>query len=319
MDILFVMDPVGSVKWFGDTSFALMLAAQERGHRVFHCQARDVSLEGGRVRATARLASMTDEVDPPIVLGATFDLDLGNVDAVFVRTDPPMDTRYITLTHLLDHVRDETLVVNDPRGLRDANEKIYACRFPDLMPATLVTSDRSKLVAFAEEHNGAVLKPIDGHGGRGIMALQPGDRNERAIVDQLTNRGRRQVMAQEFLDEVFDGDLRVLILDGEPLGAILRVPAAGDFRANIGVGGSVRHVELDAAATDMVAKMSSTLRADGLWFVGIDVIGGRLSEVNVTSPTGIRQLGRLTGTRPDHAVIEWVEQRVGAAAGSTAP
>lgn len=310
MDIVVVMDPVTKVKWYGDTSFALMLSAQERGHRVFHCSMGDVSLVENHVWATARLATMTDEVSPPIKLGDPIELDLEAVDAIFIRTDPPFEGRYLTMTLVLEHLRGHTLVVNDPRGLREANEKLYACRFPDLMPPTVVTANREHLLAFARRHEGAVLKPINGHGGRGVVTLQPGDRNERAIVDQMTDRGRRLVMAQKFLEEVYHGDERILLLDGEPLGVLLRTPTPGDFRANIGVGGTVTLVEMTDAHRSIAAAMAPKLRSDGLWFVGIDVIGGCLSEVNVTSPTGMRHLGRLTGTRPDHTVIEWVENRV---------
>lgn len=306
-----IMDPVGSVRWFGDTSFALMLSAQERGHRVFHCQARDLSLVDRQVRVVARQATMTDQVDPPITLGESVVLNLADVDVVFVRIDPPFDSRYLTVTHLLDHIRDVTLVVNDPRALRDANEKLYGCRFPDVMPPMIVTADREQLLSFAEAHDGAVLKAIDGHGGRGIMTLQPGDRNERAIVDQMTNRGRRTVMAQKFLDTVYDGDRRILLLDGELLGAISRTPSGGDFRANIGVGGTVELIEITASDQRVIDAIAPALRADGLWFVGLDVIGGFLSEVNVTSPSGVRHLARLTGTRPDHRILEWAEKRVG--------
>ena len=310
MDFVVIMDTVASVKWLGDTSFALMLAAQERGHRVFHCLASDVSLIGAEVFAKARPATMTDEVDPPIVLGDPVELALADVDAVLMRTDPPVDEEYVMLTLMLEHLRGKTFVMNDPRGLREANEKLYGCRFPGLMPPTIVTADRPRLLAFAAEHGGAVLKPIDGHGGRGIQALMPGDPNRFAIVDTLTRRGRRQVMAQRFLPEVYDGDRRIILLDGDVLGAILRIPSGGDFRANIGVGGAVDLFDLNDADRRIVAAIGPALRSDGLWFVGLDVIGGYLSEVNVTSPTGIRQLGRLTSTRPDLTVVAWLEKRV---------
>ncbi len=311
MDIVVIMDPAAKVKWFGDTSFALMLSAQDRGHRVFHCLIGDVSLVERRVRARIRPAMMTDEVHPPIELGDPIEVDLGAVDVVLVRVDPPFDPRYLALTLMLEHLRGHTLIVNDPRGLREANEKLYACHFPELMPPTVVTANRDLLLEFARQHDGAVLKPLSGHGGgRGVVALQPGDRNERAIVDQMTDRGRRQVMAQKFLDAVYEGDERIVLLDGEPLGVLLRTPTSGDFRANIGVGGTVTLVEMTDLHRRIAESMSQRLRADGLWFVGIDVIGGRLSEVNVTNPTGIRHLARLTGTRPDHAVIEWIENTV---------
>jgi glutathione synthase len=310
MQFVVVMDPVNTVRWQGDTSFALMLAAQTRGHRVFHCLAGDISLENGHVFALVRPATMRDETDAPIVLGDPVHMDLGSVDAVLIRPDPPFDSQYLTLTLILEFLRGTTLVVNDPRGLREANEKLYACRFPELMPPTIVTSDRARLRAFAEEHNGAVLKPIDGHAGIGVLSLTPNDRNQQSILDQMTDRGRRQVMAQQFLDGVYQGDRRILLLNGEPLGAILRTPSGGDFRANIGVGGTVQLVELDHMDLHIIETLAPSLRSDGLFFVGIDVIAGRLSEVNVTSPTGIRQIARLSGTRPEERVIDWIEQAV---------
>jgi glutathione synthase len=202
------------------------------------------------------------------------------------------------------------LLINDPRGLRDANEKLYALNFPEFTPRTMVTASREKLLAFAEDVGGrAVIKPLDGAGGSGVLALTTGDRNARAIVDILTREGRQPAMIQEYLPEVRVGDKRILLLDGEPLGAILRVPRGDDLRSNIHVGGSVEPTELTANEQAMVKAMAPRLRADGLIFVGLDVIGERLTEVNVTSPTGIQQLGRFTGARPEDKVIAWIEAR----------
>ena len=246
---------------------------------------------------------------PPLQLGPAERLDLGSVDAVLIRTDPPFDSAYLHLTLLLDHLVDHTLVVNAPRGLRDANEKLYSYRFPSITPPTIVTSDRAQLLAFSRDHDAAVLKPIDGHGGRGVMVLRPDDQNAPSLLDTLTDRGRVPVMAQKFLPNVAAGDKRILLLDGEPLGAILRIPAEADFRANIGVGATTVAAEIDDADRRIIDTIAPSLRADGLFFVGLDVVDGHLTEVNVTSPTGIRQLADLSGARPDIEVIEWLEHR----------
>jgi len=216
------------------------------------------------------------------------------------------------MTLLLEFARGSTLCVNDPRGLREANEKLYACRFPELMPPTVVAADPDVLRTFADDCGGAVVKPLDGHGGRGVVLLRAGDPDGHRLAAAATAGGRRQVMAQQFLPEVVDGDRRILLLDGELLGVLNRRPAPGEFRANIGLGASVEVVTPDAADRRVIEALAPSLRADGLWFVGIDVIGGRLSEVNVTSPTGLRQLTRLSGGRPDLAVVDWLAERSGA-------
>lgn len=311
LNIVVVMDGPETVNAETDTSFGLMLAAEERGHVVWHCGAGDIEFVDGRVWARASAA----HTDPssgttPLQLGDIKRLDLAQVDAVLIRTDPPFDSAYLHLTLLLDLVADDTLVINSPRGLRDANEKLFALRFPSVIPPTIVSADAGVLVEFAQAQGGAVLKPIDGHGGRGVMALRPGDANGPSIIDTLTDRGRTPVMAQRFLDNVTAGDKRILLLDGEPLGAILRLPTDADFRANICVGGQTVATNLDDADRRIIAAVTPELQAHGLHFVGLDVVDGHLTEVNVTSPTGIRQLAQLTDTRPDITVITWIEDHI---------
>ena len=310
MDLLVVMDPLEGCDPGGDTSIGLMAAALERGHRVACCTAGGLSLVDGAVRARAR--PVVASAGSVVMAGGWREVGLDDMDAVLVRTDPPVDADYLAMTLLLEFARDRTLVVNDPRALREANEKLYACRFPELMPPTVVTADAATLLAFAARHDGAVLKPLDGHGGAGVVRLSVGDPDGPALVAASTGDGSRQVMAQQFLPGVADGDRRILLVDGEPLGVLNRRPAPGEFRANIGLGASVDVVELDDRDRRIVDALAPSLRADGLWFVGIDVIDGRLSEVNVTSPTGLRQLVRLSGDRPDLALMARLEQRVGA-------
>lgn len=312
MKIVVIMDRPETVDPETDTSFGLMLAAQEREHLVWHCTATAVEWIDGRPRAQARRAHADDQAAEALRLGDTEDIDLSGVDVVLIRTDPPFDVAYLHLTLLLDHLVGQTLVVNAPRGLRDANEKLYAHRFSELVPPTIVTSDAERIVAFVGTHLAAVAKPIEGHGGRGVMALRHGDSNLPSIIDTLTSRGRTPVLVQRYLDVATTGDKRILLLDGDPLGAIQRFPTDDDFRANICVGGRVVACDLDDADRRIVDRLRPTLRADGLYFVGIDVIDGHLSEVNVTSPTGIRQVGELTGSRPDIDVIRWLERTVAA-------
>jgi len=308
MDIVVVMDGPETVDPETDTSFGLMLAAHERDHRLWHCTASNVELVDGRPRARARRAHVDEHATEALRLGDTNDVDLTAADVVLIRTDPPFDVAYLKLTLLLDHLAGRTLVVNAPRGLRNANEKLYAHRFADLVPPTIVTSNAERIVAFARSHGAAVAKPIEGHGGRGVMALRADDSNLPSIIDTLTSRGRTQVLVQRFLDVATTGDKRILLLDGKPLGAIQRFPTVDDFRANICIGGRVAACDLDDDDRRIVERLRPALRDDGLHFVGIDVIDGHLSEVNVTSPTGIRQLGALTDSRPDIEVIRWLER-----------
>jgi len=310
MRFVFVMDPPETVLPDKDTSFALMAEAERRGHRLEHCLIQDLILDGGRPCARVRHASTDAGATPPLVLGQWDEVALSEVDAIFVRKDPPFDSAYLWATLVLERVRGLTLVVNDPRGLRDANEKLYACHFPELMPDTLVASDKARIRAFVQRVGGkAVIKPVDGAGGEGVMMLVAGDLNFNAIVEAQTHSGRRVAMLQRFLPEVRQGDKRILLLDGEPLGAILRLAAADDVRSNIHVGGSVVAATLDDADRRIVATVAPRLRADGLFFVGLDVIGGKLTEVNVTSPTGIQQMSRFAGKELAAPVLDWVEAR----------
>jgi glutathione synthase len=244
-------------------------------------------------------------------LGTETLLEVSGLDAVFVRKDPPLDTAYLHLTQQLDLLHERTLVLNRPQGLRDANEKLFAFHFADWMPASLVTSDRGKILDFVRVVGGqAVLKPLDGYGGLGVVALSLEDRNTRSLVDLLTREGRELVLVQEYLPAIRGGDKRVLMLDGEPLGAIRRVPREDDLRANIHVGGRVELTELTETERQLANDVGQTLRTRGLYFVGLDLIGEKLIEVNVTSPTGIQELGRLSGTHPEETVIAWVEREV---------
>ena len=312
MRIVFVMDPVSTVIVDEDTSFALMLEAQARGHRIDHCLPRDVGLRGNQVLARVRRASMQRDPVQPITLGEPEDVDLVDVDAVFIRKDPPFTEEYLWLTLVLDHLEGSTVVVNNPRGLREANEKLYAHNFPEIVPATIMTSHREEILRFVDDVGGkAVIKPIDGHGGEGVFLLAQGDSNVNALVESVTRNGGRNAIVQALIPEIYEeGDKRILLVEGELLGVVARVPSRGDLRSNIHVGGSAAPAELSDADHLIIDTMRDRLLADRLFFVGLDVIGGKLIEVNVTSPTLIQQMSRLTGQNLAAPVIIRLEAMV---------
>lgn len=309
MNFLFVMDPVETMLPDKDTSFAFMRGAQARGHECWACLPHQITSSPADLFAHAVAVHVSDTA-PHVVKGESKELALSTLDAIFVRKDPPFDTAYLHLTQLLDLVEHQTLVLNSPRGLRDANEKLFALQFREYTPRTLVSASPSRLHAFLREIGGTgVLKPLDGAGGYGVVLLREGDTNVRALVDWQTQEGRCPALLQEFLPMVKDGDKRVLLLDGEPLGVIRRVPHMEDIRANIHVGGTVVPASLTPKEQELVAAVGARLRLQGLWFVGLDLIGEKLIEVNVTSPTGLQQLARHLGRPVEQDVIAWVETK----------
>jgi glutathione synthase len=308
MRFLFVMDPAETMHPEKDTSFAFIRAAGARGHTSFHCLPRQISNQGRDVAARARAIRVSNQA-PHVELGSEERLDLAGLDAVFIRKDPPFDSAYVHLTHQLELVKQHTLVLNDPRGLRDANEKLFAFHFAEHMPRSLVTARPDEIAAFVDAVGGrAVLKPIDGAGGSGVVVLNKDDRNLRSLADVWTEEGKRLALVQEYEPAVRVGDKRVIILNGVALGAILRVPREDDVRANIHAGGQVQPTELTAREREVVAAVGPKLVAHGLHFVGLDLIGERLIEVNVTSPTGIQELSRHLGRPVEEDVIAWVER-----------
>lgn len=302
------MDPFVNLGWTKDTSFAFMRGAANRGHEVWHCLARDVSNRGRDVFARATRLGV-HAAAPFLSAEESATLELSTLDAVLIRKDPPFDRDYMFLTQQLDLVKDRVRVVNDPRGLRDANEKLFTFQFVEHMPRSLVSSDRAQILAFVEEVGGrAVLKPLDGAGGSGVVVLSTGDNNNRSLCDVWTEEGKLLTLVQAYEPAVRVGDKRVILLDGEPLGAILRVPRSDDVRANIHAGGRVEATELTPKEARVVESVAPKLREHGLWFVGLDLIGEKLIEVNVTSPTGIQELGRFAGRPVEEDVIAWLEK-----------
>lgn len=306
--MLFLMDPLERAHPDKDTTWALMREARLRGHRTFFASADDLALEGrGDPWVRARPVAI-----PPSGAAFTWEgepayREVSSFPIVWLRTDPPFDGKYVEATWLLERVdRSRCRVLNDPAGVRGANEKLYALRFPQVCPTTIVTADRARLRDFVEEHGEVVLKSLAGYAGEGILFAQAGMRGLNALLEAATAGGRR-CEAQVYLPEATGGDKRILLLDGEPLGAVLRVHGAGEERNNLHLGGSAARAPLDERDLAIVRAVGPQLKADGLVFVGIDVIGGRLTEVNVTSPTGIQELEALEGPGAVAKVIAWCE------------
>jgi glutathione synthase len=310
MRFVFVMDPISRVLPDKDTTFAFMRAAQARGHVSLHCEPRSVYIDGGDVGARVRELRVSDS-PPYFDWGRESDVAFAEVDAIFIRKDPPFDRAYLYTTLMLERVRGRTVLVNDPRGLRDANEKLYTLHFAEHMPRTMVTADRERVFAFVRAIGGsAVIKPLDGAGGSGVLRIELTDSNARSIVDVLTHEGARLAMVQQYIPDVRKGDKRVLLLDGEVLGAINRVARADDVRSNIHVGGSVEPADVTVIERNIIATMKPRLLQDGLVFVGLDFIGEKLTEVNVTSPTGIQELSRHVGRDVAGDVVANIEKKV---------
>ena len=308
MRFVYVMDSMDRVVPDKDTTFAFQRAAQRRGHVALHCEPRDVYVQGGDVWAHAGELTVSD-TKPHFSFGSRVDVRLAEVDCVLIRKDPPFDSEYLYVTLMLEKARHRTQIINDPRGLRDANEKLYTLHFSEHMPRTLVTSDRARIHRFVAEVGIGVVKPLDGAGGSGVMVVSKADRNARSIVDYITHEGTRHAMVQEFLAAVRAGDKRVLLLEGQILGAINRIAREDDVRSNIHAGGRVEPCDVTAVERAIIADMAPRLAADGLIFVGLDFIGEKLTEVNVTSPTGIQELSRHVGRDVAEDVIAWIESR----------
>ena len=304
------MDPIETINIDGDSTFALMLEAQSRGHKLWHYHVRDLALRGGRVTAWARPITLRREYGNHYSFGAEEELDLGrDADVVLMRQDPPFDMGYITATHILEHIHPKTLVVNDPAQVRNAPEKLFVTHFPDLMPVTMVTADRRRIAAFRAEHGDIIIKPLFGNGGAGVFHLRPDDPNMNALVELFTERSREPLMIQQYLPAVREGDKRIILVDGVAMGGINRVPAAGEARSNMHVGGRAEPTKLTEREREICARIGPELKARGLIFVGIDVIGGYLTEINVTSPTGLQELARFDGVHLERAIWDAIEAK----------
>jgi glutathione synthase len=303
------MDPIEAIDIDGDSTFALALEAQARGHGLFHYLPQDLSLRDGRVIAHARPLEVQREADNYFTLGAVEDLDLAGVDVVLMRQDPPFDMAYITATHILEHVHPQTLVVNDPVSVRNAPEKLFVTHFDGVMPPTLITSSRAEIEAFRARHKDIIVKPLYGNGGAGVFHITPDDENLNSLIEMFEGLYREPFIVQRYLSEVRDGDKRIILVDGEPVGAINRVPAEGEARSNMHVGGRAEKIGLTPRERDICAAIGPALREQGLIFVGIDVIGDYLTEINVTSPTGIQEIDRFDRVNLSALIWDAIEKR----------
>jgi len=297
------MDPIEGININSDTTFLMMETAQERGHSLWLYTPDRLSLEYGRALARGRPLSLRREIGNHFAAGAWERRDLGEFDVVLMRQDPPFDMAYITATHILERIHPQTLVVNDPAEVRNAPEKLFVTTFEGVQPPTLVTSDIEAIYDFRTRHGDMVLKPLYGGGGSGVARLKADDPNLDALIELHAMIGREPVIAQKFIPAVAKGDKRILLVDGEPVGAINRVPAEGQVRSNLRVGGRAEQVDLTARDRELCAIIGPQLKARGLLFVGIDVIGDYLTEINVTSPTGAQQLKRFSGV--DASTVMW--------------
>ncbi|WP_201861769.1 glutathione synthase [Microvirga soli] len=311
LTVAFQMDHIRSLKIAGDTGFALLLEAQRRGHRVLHYTPDRLSLRDGAVIAMAEPVEARDVEGDHFTLGTPERVDLSGVDAVLMRQDPPFDLAYITATHFLERIHPKTLVVNDPSHVRNAPEKIFVTHFPHLMPPTLISRDKQEIEEFRREHGDVVMKPLYGHGGASVFKVGREDPNFGSLYDLFANLFREPWVIQRFLPKITEGDKRIILIDGEAAGAINRVPAANDIRSNMVRGGAAKPTDLTPREREICETIGPDLKRMGLILVGIDVIDGNLTEINVTAPTGIRAIKRLGG--PDLAVTVWdvIESKVG--------
>lgn len=307
--VAFQMDPIESVNIDTDSSFMMALEAQKRGHKLYHYHPRDLALNGNRLTAKVREMTVVRQKGAHYTLGEVRRVDLGEMDVVLMRQDPPFDMAYITATHLLEHIQPKVLVLNDPSEVRNAPEKLFITRFPDLMPPTLITSDVAEILAFRAEHKDIIVKPLYGNGGAGVFHIKPDDENLGSLLELFGQLYREPLIAQRYLPEIRQGDKRIILIDGEPVGAVSRMPQDGEARANFHAGGSAAKTGLTPREQEICAAIGPVLREKDLLFVGIDVIGDYLTEINVTSPTGIQEINRLNGVQLESLFWDAVERR----------
>ena len=303
LDVAVQMDHISTIRVRGDSTFALLLEAERRGHRLWHYTPDRLALAGGTLYATLEALTVRDIEGDHFTLGSPERVELASMDVVLLRQDPPFDLNYITTTHFLERIHPKTLVGNVPAAVRNAPEKILVTEFPELMPPTLVSRDRDEIARFRKEYKDIVMKPLYGHGGGSVFRLREEDENYGSLVDLFSANYREPWVIQQYRPEVRLGDKRIILVDGDYAGAVNRIPAANDLRSNMVRGGQAAGTELTEREREIIATIGPTLRKLGLLFVGIDVIGDYLTEINVTSPTGIRAIARLGGA--DIAALIW--------------
>lgn len=311
LHVAFQMDPMEGINIEGDSTFVLMLEAQARGYTLWHYLAEDLSYKDGAVYAAARKVSVKREKGNHFkVLSDAVNLNLRDVDVIWMRQDPPFDMSYITATHLLDLIADDTLVLNNPAEVRNAPEKLFVAQFKSLMPPTLITRSENEVKLFRAEHGEIIVKPLYGNGGAGVFHLKAEDSNLGSLMEMFLESSREPVMVQKFLPEVRQGDKRIILIDGEAVGAINRVPAAGEVRSNLVAGGTAVHSSLTPREQEICDTIGPDLKKRGLTFVGIDVIGDWLTEINVTSPTGLQSINKFDGVKLEARIWDAVESKL---------
>lgn len=306
------MDPIEEVDIGADSTFVLALEAQRRGHSLFHYQPHDLVFRDGRLYARARALEVRRRLGDHFTLGQPEMLDLAGVDIVLMRQDPPFDMAYITATHLLEHIHPDTLVVNDPVHVRNAPEKLFVTHFPKLMPPTLITSNSEQIMEFRDEHQDLIIKPLFGNGGAGVFHIGPNDENLNALLEMFTELYREPIIIQRYEPAVREGDKRIILIDGKPAGAVNRVPAQGESRSNLHVGGSAMKTTLTTRERDICEAIGPSLSERGLIFVGIDVIGDYLTEINVTSPTCLQEINSFDEVKLESDIWDVIEERLDA-------
>ncbi len=305
-----LMDPMEGLDIDADSSFALALEARKRGHALYHFQPHDLALEEGQVKAAAQGMEVRRKKGDHFSLGVRQWIDLADMDVVLMRQDPPFDMSYITATHLLEHIHPGTLVVNDPVHVRNAPEKLFVTHFPDLMPPTLITRERQAIDAFRWTHGDIIVKPLFGNGGAGVFHIGEGDENLNSLLEMFGGLYREPIIIQRYQPEVREGDKRIILIDGEPAGALNRVPATGESRSNLHVGGTAEKAVLTPRDEEICAAIGPALKERGLIFVGIDVIGDYLTEINVTSPTCLQEINAFDGTCLEAQIWDMIESKL---------
>lgn len=310
LDVVIQMDPIGAIDINGDSTFAMALEAQARGHTLSYYEPRHLSMRDGRVYARVKPITLRREPGNHVDEGAETMVDLASTDVVLMRQDPPFDMSYITATHLLEKVHGQTLVVNDPGHVRNAPEKLFVTEFEGVMPPTLITSDEEEIKAFRDEYKDIILKPLYGNGGAGVFRLREGDQNLSSLLELFAHLYREPIIAQQYLPDVRAGDKRIILVEGKAVGALNRVPAEGESRSNMHVGGRPEKTELTRREHEICEQIGPALKERGLIFVGIDVIGDYLTEINVTSPTGIQEIARFGGADISSLIWDAIEDRL---------
>ena len=311
LNVALQMDPVETIDINGDSTFAMGIEAQNRGHNLFHYQVGDMSYINDKVKAYARPLTFRREKGNHYTFGDTKHMDLRDeIDVILMRQDPPFHMGYITATHILEHIHPKTFVVNDPASVRNAPEKIFLTRFPELMPPTMIASNADDVRAFRAEYNDIIVKPLYGNGGAGVFRISEGDQNLASLIEMFQEFYTEPFIVQKYLSDVRKGDKRIILVDGEPVGAINRVPDEGEVRSNMHVGGEARKTQLTEREKEICDIIGPVLKEQDQIFVGIDVIGDYLTEINVTSPTGIQEIQRFDGTNIASLIWDAIERRI---------